>query len=679
MTATTGLDAMTDPNPYRAWAARAQQARQNSASAEAPPDYPPFEVFPSGSVNLGIRLVYRQHWRLLGTQKGEIVRTIPLAPGQTERVSTKIVSRQKRATNLETTTSVETQSETSETTKDSSEIVNEAMKSWDLTHSHEANVSVGVFGAKGSTSIGFKDEDKSKETSASLSEAMRKTAQKTTRASKVTVATEGEQSFETERSSEIVNSNNEVAVTYEYREIQHQYEVFTQLAELQMVVFVAEDLPTPAQLHDQDQMLRLIRSFDWILAKVLKDESFRENLNYVTQNDPPDDQVTDGKIAGMLDTAKSEFARFHPDTGGEGGLSIPDIYSEPQRIYQQELRAREERTAATLTWQRQFERLADHIRRNLLYYWQAIWSQEPADQRLLRYKKEGRRVPVQWRGSRLRVQDAGAFTTTNVADFSPTGLDADVWELIDPTGPLAYIGNYAVFALKPVAEPEQASTPKPRVRRDDQVELVDWLDDVLGINDLLRILARPYTDRTTHTLRDPARDAFEREAATTSAEFRRQLSDAEVFDFLSYLPHVAGQLLDSDDNVVRSPDGDLNITISVEDWAEYLYRRNGTRRFLVDSNNVYLDIKPGSGSVLEPFKRAHRYLDVLKAEEVWKAETLKNERRYRHLDASDVYDPDVGKVVIVGDGAATAAAAGVHSTDATDADSQPEAETPTEG
>ena len=57
-------------------------------------DYP-FEVFPAPSVNLGIVLLYRQRWRPLGLQPGEVVRTVPLGPGQTEKVSTKVTRRTK--------------------------------------------------------------------------------------------------------------------------------------------------------------------------------------------------------------------------------------------------------------------------------------------------------------------------------------------------------------------------------------------------------------------------------------------------------------------------------------------------------------------------------------------------------------------------------------------------------
>lgn len=657
---------MKTPNSYSAWSDRAQRWRdENRNDLGCPQNYPPFEVFPSGSVNLGLRLVYRQDWRLLCTQPGEIVRTIPLGPGQTERVTTKIVRRYKRTTSLETTTSVETQTETSESTKDSSEIVNEAMKAWDLSHSHEANVNWGFVSAKGSTSIGFKDEDRSKETSSSLSEAMRKTAEKIRRDTKVTVSTESEQTVETEQFSEIKNPNNEIAITFEYHKLQHQYEVFTHLAEMQMVVFVAEDLPTAGQLCNATYMERLLRENDWILAKVLKDESYRETLNELSQhvNETEDSGAqsdTEGKaddmqdmqvFADMQETAKDKFAKFEVGEGGQGGLSIPDIYAEPQRIYQQELRAREERRRANAVWRQKLERLLSHIRQNLLYYFQAIWAYEPPDQRLLRYKKEGRRVPIEWRGTIALIQKAGTPLPISLSNFTPTDREAELWEIIDPTGPIGYIGNYAVFALKPLADHWEISQVSLLGRRNDDRVIADVEQQgelVIGVNEVLGVLANPYTDPITDSLKDPAWDLFQREAKKTSSGRLRQLTDEEVFDLISYLPRLADQLLDENGDVIRGANDELKRPISQDEWGEYLYRKNNTRRFLVDSNNVYLNIRASGGAALEPFKRAHRYLDVLRAAEELRAERLKNIRRANLVASERGFDPDIEKVVIVG-------------------------------
>jgi hypothetical protein len=190
---------------------------------------------------------------------------------------------------------------------------------------------------------------------------------------------------------------------------------------------------------------------------------------------------------------------------------------------------------------------------------------------------------------------------------------------------------------------------------------------VIGLNEVLGILANPYIDPLTGTLKDPAWDLFQREAQkeTGISGSLRRLTDEKVYDFISYLPRLADRMLDENGDVIRLANGELERPISYGEWGEYLYRKNNTRRFLVDSNNVYLNIRASGGAALEPFKRAHRYLDVLKAKEELRAEWLKNLRRQMHMEHPGEYDPDIQKVVIVGDGtAATAAAIEAHSMDA---------------
>jgi hypothetical protein len=126
------------------------------------------------------------------------------------------------------------------------------------------------------------------------------------------------------------------------------------------------------------------------------------------------------------------------------------------------------------------------------------------------------------------------------------------------------------------------------------------------------------------------------------------LGDDEVYDFISYLPRTADEFLDDNGDVIRGRNGELKRPISDGEWGEYLYRKNNTRRFLVDSNNVYLNIRSSGGAALEPFKRAHRYLDVLRAAEALRADRLKNLRRGHLISAERAFDPDIEKVVIAG-------------------------------
>lgn len=561
----------------------------------------------------------------------------------------------------ETLAASETTTETSDSTKDSSEIVNEAASTFEWNQ--DLDVSASFLGIGVDSTFGENNEDRSKATSSRLSETMQKTAAKIRRETKVVVSTKTEESFDREESSEISNPNNEIAVTYEYYKLQQQYEV-TYLAEVESVIFVAEHLPPPSEVNSD-----WVRRHDGIIAKVLKDESYRATLNALIQEvDEEDDPLTGTSnptiFEDVLLEAKTKFATFANTGGGpgQGGLSVPDIYAAPQRSYQEQLREKAARVRANRVRAVQRQRLFQHIIDNILHYCRAIWAAEDSDQRILRYKKENRRIPVEWTGPAPQLQPVGAPPAA-AARYAPTGRTAPVWELVDPTGPLGYTGNYAVFALRPL--PVEGSA-------DAIATLTDALSSgsvVLALNDVLSDQRAGYVDPTGplhRTLLDPALKAFREEAAAIALRTPEVLArslDEVVLDIVWYLPRLkkgAMALLRGNGSVARGANGDLTNPIRVNDYGEYLYRRHGTRQFLVDSNNLYLGIRTSEGAAMEPFKRAHRYLDVLRAKEEVDGAQLKNRRREAHLNQAGEYDPDVQKVVIVGDGSFAATSAAVH-------------------
>jgi hypothetical protein len=617
------------PSILTRWRVRLYDALSESRQAVTA-SYP-FEVFPRGSVNIGLRLVRRQEWTPLGIQRGEIVKTIPLGPGQKERVSTRIVRREKRTSTLESRTETDITSETGESTKDSSDIVQEAAETsrW----SADAKVSASFFvSAEASTSLGETNEARSKRTNAYLSEVMQKSASRIRRETRVVVNTENETAFESERSSEISNPNSEIAVTYEYHRIQQQYEVFTRLAEVQTVVFVAERLPAPDEIKTD-----WIRRNDWILAKVLRDESYRETLNELIQEveteADPLEGIADPYLA-MTDAATNRFADFGAagSSPGQGGLTIPDIYSEPLKALHERLQEQSARDRANAVRDTRRQRLFQHLRDNILHYCHAIWGHEDASQRILRYKKNGLTIPAIWRATSL---PNGTF------EFTPLRGALPLWQIIDPTGPLGYVGNYAVFGILPLA----SGTGDAQFGATG----TSALEVSLGL--VLSSLRARYVGRGGFLV-DPARTAASAESLRLRTEQPGLLADpspALVEDILSYLPELGSLVMNEQGEVVGRSDTTLAGPLSEDQHAEYLYRINSTRRFLVDSNNLYLSLRVGGGAALEPFKRAHRYLDVLKAQEELVTMERRNERR-RHLQSQPgEYDPDVAKVIVVRD------------------------------
>jgi len=238
----------------------------------------PFTVFQPYACNIRLQLVHRQEWRPLGVQRGEVVRTIPLGPKQTEKISTKIIRRKKVTRTSESLKAVEATTETTDTTKDSSEIIKESAETFGWNIEASASASWGFGSATVSGGANSETEEKSRATNNHLSEKVQKTASKIRKETKVVVSTESEFTFEITTASEIQNPNDEIPITFIYSKLQQQFEVLTQLAEINSVIFVAEEVSFPNQITPQ-----WMREHDWIISKVLLDDSFRDTLISIGQ------------------------------------------------------------------------------------------------------------------------------------------------------------------------------------------------------------------------------------------------------------------------------------------------------------------------------------------------------------------------------------------------------------
>lgn len=636
------------------WWALTDDLEVDRADLKADLEYP-FEVYSMAAVNIGIAIVHRQRWTALGAQPGEVVRTIPLGPGQSEKVSTKVIRRGKTTTSSETTTEIETSSKTGTTSKDSSEVVREAASSenWNISASASYGIGGVGFGASLSGEYGGSSSKSSRDTSSSLSEAMSEAASKMRQQTKVVVATEREESFESSMESEVRNTNDEVPLTLMYHTLQNLYDVSTALQAVERVVFVPERLPAPYEID-----AAWVRRYDWIIAAELIDESFRQTINGLITEENTETLVEYGSsgdpYASMLSQTRDRFASFDTpgNAGGLGGLDVADIFAEPQRQFDQYRRDEEARRRTNRLRSIQRGRLYTHIRDNILHYCRAIWAREDAEQRILRYRREGRTVPYVWLSS-LNGAEAEKFVAGDVS--------VALGDVIDDITPVGFTGNYVTFRLRPFSAQERKLATLDVLTANGQM--------VLTLADVLDIMCARFTDATGTELRDPALDLFIEEAETLAPGALASLSDETVRELVSHIPEAAPDLIGPGGEVLRGNDGALLNPVSVERWGLFLLRRNGSRRFLVDSDNLYVSLLLGDGIALEPFKRAHRLLDVLREREALQADTLKNERRDILKAEPMTFDPDVTKVVVAG-GVATDALLGglVGDGDGTDGD-----------
>jgi hypothetical protein len=86
-------------------------------------------------------------------------------------------------------------------------------------------------------------------------------------------------------------------------------------------------------------------------------------------------------------------------------------------------------------------------------------------------------------------------------------------------------------------------------------------------------------------------------------------------------------------------------------YHRYLLRRETGRRVAVDTANLLIEVEVSRGAALEPFKRLHRYIDVLKEDEERRRRHLDNERRSKLLSKDRLGDPDIEAVTVVSEAA----------------------------
>lgn len=347
----------------------------------------PFSSFPAGEVNVGLRIVYRQEWRDLGAERGEVIRRVPPVPNEPEPMSA---------------TTVETTIEEGATTRSLEEVVDDAVEAtveamkW--SRDTEGSIHIGVRSLAARTDMGLELEcrESTRETSTRLSDMiMRRMTSMIRDETEVLGSTQLEDNRESSCASDVESSaDQDVAATVHSR-LENRYEVLTRLAEVDSVVLVAEKLPAPGEIDGS-----WVRRHDWILAKVLLNESFREAL----------------------------------DTIGQAPAT------------------------AELGQEAMCNRLCEHVRANILHYQRAIWQQEDPQQRWMRYRKSGKKVPLEWRfelelGGALTIDQlierlAGANVDAQFAAYT-AGREADLDQVIDPAGPIGYCGNYAVYHMRP--------------------------------------------------------------------------------------------------------------------------------------------------------------------------------------------------------------------------------------
>jgi hypothetical protein len=104
---------------------------------------------------------------------------------------------------------------------------------------------------------------------------------------------------------------------------------------------------------------------------------------------------------------------------------------------------------------------------------------------------------------------------------------------------------------------------------------------------------------------------------------------------------------------VTLPDGTIKTVSKQQIFEEIMLRLLSTQNqemVIVPSNSLYIEALPGTHPLLEDFKLIHRAIDVKKAQAEARHAELENLRLAARLANSELGDPDIEKVVVVGTG-----------------------------
>lgn len=236
-----------------------------------------FDVFATNSYNFGLMVTYRQRWEPGAYQAGDLVATIPLAPNESRKFSKKRIVKTSRA-EKEIEKSMSSRSlQTSETSRAEAEIMQKVTTATNFKMTAHGSFNIGIGNIDATTEFMANQEQQSALNKKAFHEATMKAAEEYRLERSLEIDTTS--TFETEETSsgEISNPNNEITVTYLFYELQRRFKIHEFLYRVRPVILVAQDVPAP---HEIDEAWLI--QYQWILSRVLLDDSLRPALNYLT-------------------------------------------------------------------------------------------------------------------------------------------------------------------------------------------------------------------------------------------------------------------------------------------------------------------------------------------------------------------------------------------------------------
>ncbi len=610
-----------------------------------------FDVFAPDSCNYGILVTYRQEWKPLRYQVGDLVSTVPLAPRETRRYTKRrVVKKSRSRKEIEKALRIRRQ-DSADTKRADGEIVDQAVNRTNFKATAEGGATIGVLSASASVGLQQDSETRSSQTKKDFREAVLKAAEEYQQEHHLEVEVAESEELEETVSGEITNPNDEIPVTYLLYELQRVYQIRERIHRIRPVILVANEVPGPDEITDP-----WLRKQEWILRRAMLDDSFVAGLEALLRSEEADQDAVDALQANVdrlasvvegiqqqvaataaktadafsqLQTVQAAQAAAVAEQGTEGIFeSIGEgLFGERKDEDPDAARIRVERARAAFDlFQRQEQdlrarlmsemnaleaatdkcnqavqeqknraaardRLREHVRENILYYMQAIWDHEPPDQRFFRlYNRKALWVLEPGEEARIEV-DAEQLGIQIPLPPDVAVEERDLVEIADLDNLIGYKGNYMIFPL--------------RVRSYLTTFMMqDYLDEAMGLRD-----PDEFDNFTTEELIDYIQCVYNRDPAGFTDQdrerFRRQLEER-----------------------LTAPRRESDIVI-------------------VPTDSLFIEALPGKHPLLEDFKLIHRAVDVKKAQAEVRRGELENLRLAARLLSGEREDPDVERKIVI--------------------------------
>jgi hypothetical protein len=641
-----------------------------------------FDVFAPDSYNFGLLVTYRQRWTPGSYQAGDLVSTIPLAPGETRKFSKRKVVKTTRA-QKEIERSMSSRSlQSSEVTRAEADIMTKVTTATNFKLTTHGSFNIGIGDIDSTTELNENQGQESVSTKKAFHEATVKAAQEYRLERTLEIDTTSSVEAEETVTGEISNPNNEITVTYLFYELQRRYRIHEWLQRVRPMILVAQDVPAP---HEIDEAWLI--EHQWIMGRVLLDDSLRPALDYLGSGFAGEEatiEILKGNWQAQIGLTKSlenqvqdflakrDWLRqalvstqqqedvsktFEMSTAlkvftfglaPDPAQMAADQLEAARKAYETRLQYSEQALADAqdklkqasdslrqaskdyaTAMQNQYARhvaidqLRVHVKQNILYYMQAIWDHEPPDQRFFRlYNKK-------------------------VACPSPQPNCTPSYSIMSSAANIrATVFGSTAVEFSNVCAP--SSSGGVGGQEHDLVEVAD-LDNPLGYKGNYIIFPlKGDCYLTTFMLHDFIDNLLGVRDPDGSDDF-----DAELFD---------EQWTDA----VKRKDQAKQDALKAALIAYLTVARRTDDEIIVPTGQLFIEALPGSHPLLEDFKLMHRVEDVRKVRAEVRHAELENLRLASRLMAGQnktelLDDPDIEKKIVVKGGTPLVVASGGNS------------------